>query len=226
MMTRILTLGCLLTMASGLASATATVYLGICGTGFTDTSTSSTLCTTQGADGSTIDANWTLTGGTGIANITDPFSTWVANSTSAKWIAPSPNETAGSNGVGPFDYTETFTITAGEDLTTALITGSWASDNGSVLTLNGNVIGTLSGTGTFLSLTSFTINTPSDFLVGLNTLEVAVVNQSATPSGMIMGITTEDINLISASTPEPATFALMGLGLVGLGVARRRLAKR
>lgn len=152
-MTRVLTGFCLLAMASGLASAT-TVYLGICGTGFTDTSTSSTPCTTQGADGSTIDANWTLTGGTGVANITDPNSNWVADSTSAQWIAPKADETAGAtDGAGPFDYTETFTITAGEDLTTALITGSFASDNGSVLTLNGNVIATLSGKGTFTSFT-------------------------------------------------------------------------
>lgn len=213
-------IGACLLLASGLASAT--VSFGICGTGFTNTS-----CTTQGAEGSSIDANWEL-GGTLDADITDPNSAWVggsAGSTGGQWVAPGDNETASSdsNGVGPFDYTDTFTITAGEVLSTAQITGSFASDNGSTFTLNGHTIDTLSGAGTFSTLTAFTVtDTGADagfFQLGTNTLEVEVTNGLDSPTGAIVEITSDTIGTL----PEPASFGFIGLGLAALGLLGRRL---
>ena len=219
--------GACLLLGSGLASATTS--FGLCGTGFTNTS-----CTVQGTEGSSVDANWVLSVSSVVQtnDITEPFATvpnaWVAGSagsTGGQWDAPGPNETSASttNGAGPFDYTETFTITAGEILSTAQITGNFASDNGSTLTLNGHTIATLPAVGSFGALTAFTItDTGADagfFQLGTNTLEVAVSNSVNTPTGVIVEITTDNIN----TAPEPASSWLIGFGFASIGIIGRRL---
>jgi hypothetical protein len=199
---------------SGLVSAS-TAFLGVCGTGFFGTVGA---CTTLGTEGSSTDVNWELNAGA--ADVTDPFSTWVDGGSGGRWIAPGPSETSASqtNGAGPFGYTETFTITADEVADTADVVGSFACDNDCTLTLNGNTVATLTGTGQFLSLTGFTIDT-SFFVAGLNTLEVSVTNAVNTPTGAIVEITTDTIS----TAPEPGAFGFIGLGLAALSLFGRRL---
>ncbi len=94
---------------------------------------------------------------------------------------------------------------------TAGVTGGIANDS-STLT-----VGSYSGSPvTITGLTDtviYTINTSDTLFAPTN---------GATPGRSGLGMTITDTAVVSSETPEPATLALFGAGLVGLGFARRR----
>jgi hypothetical protein len=163
--------------------------------------------------------------GAAITTAANPY--WLPNASTADWISP------GSSGLtnwagGTYDYQTTFSL-AGLNASTAQLTGSWASDNGGCIYLNGTNTGNCTAAvGGFQSLVAFTITT--GFQAGVNVLDFIVTNGANSPTGVFIDISGTALAAIAispqvATVPEPATFpALLGVGLVGLAAVfcRRR----
>jgi PEP-CTERM motif len=151
---------------------------------------------------------------------------WVT-SPNSEWISPVPN------GVVSFvDYYQTRFDLTGFIKSTALLAGQWASFLPSPNTnvyLNGSSLNALSPGGTFNSTptawaafagfgTAFT----NALNPGMNYLTFAVNGSPA-----IAGTTwlRAEYRIDAVPVPEPSTYALFGLGLAAVGLARvRRLA--
>ena len=108
---------------------------------------------------------------------------WVPQSATAKWIAPSANQSypgaTPCNAAGTYAYRTTFDLT-GFDPATVLITGQWGADNsGTAVRLNGVSLGLTAAS--YAPLTAFTINT--GFVAGTNTLEFELLDLGC-PSGL------------------------------------------
>ncbi len=96
---------------------------------------------------------------------------WVANTDRSKWIAPLTNSGAAAG--GDYAYRTSFDLT-GFDPATAVLMGSWATDNlGTDIKLNGVSTG-LANSVQFGALTPFTLST--GFIEGVNTLEFHLNN--------------------------------------------------
>jgi len=180
---------------------------------------------TGGAAVGSADPNWTVNSGT--AYVTDdstfPFPPWLANTTTSKWISPQ----AGYSGLGS-DAPGTYNFSTGFDLTgflpsTASITFRFAADNALTDVLinsvsTGIAAPTPPASGYTAFLGPYTI--ASGFVPGLNTLTFVVSNYSGT-RGNPTGFRVEFLSA-TAEVPEPATYALVGAGLIGLAFLRRR----
>lgn len=244
MKTKIL-MGVCLMVASGLASAGA---IALCGTGFVAGN-----CTTEVAAGGT-DGNYVLESGPGgsvpsptAPVVTDgslgifstfPFSSgdWTRDNSegfdTSEWISPDAHETSSNPNSSsvPYVYSETFNLT-NVVLSTVVIIGQWTADNYGDIYINGNEVttgvdGALANVaGNFMSFTSFVLNNANigSFLnPTTNTISFEVFNN---PNGS-PDVTGLNVDIISANTPEPATFGFVGLGLAAVGLVRRRIATR
>ncbi len=152
-----------------------------------------------------------------------PIPPWVANDGNSKWIGPTPSTLNSDGPNGFYSYTTTFSLT-GLDPTTARISGSWAVDDFGEIYLNGTGTGeTITCTACFSALTPFLIE--SGFVSGLNTLEFRVENFFGGPTGLRVDDIIGTADLIGEPIPEPASMLLLGTGLVGAAMRRRRAAR-
>lgn len=169
---------------------------------------------------STVDATYDPTGATQTVfpNNADWYGGWTPNTASSDWIARNPNVT--DNGPAPYSFFFTFDLA---DTTGASVSGSWTIDDQGTLTLNGTQIGSL-GNGNWGGLTAFSDSTASDFMAGLNTLEITMTSDDDYLEGVDL---TGTLNGDIAAAPEPATWLLMagGLGLGAIGKLRLRKAR-
>jgi hypothetical protein len=181
-----------------------------------------------------LDPNWTVTTsstpGSTNAFVTYnggyPFPTWTADTADYGWDSPQPyyvfGETDSPN--TNYYYTTTFDLT-GFDPTSASLDFQFAVDDSLVaVILNGN---TLTGfpAGDFSLSDTQTIN--SDFVAGVNTITFETLNgpaESTNPTGLLVDFTSATAN--TSSAPEPSAFLLIGAGLGGLGLIRRRMHSR
>lgn len=109
-----------------------------------------------------------------------PNQLWVAAPQGSQWIGRVPGNVSAPAGI--YVYNVQFDMT-GLDLSSAVIEGTWASDNTSSLFLNGEAAGFITE-HSFGTLTPFTLT--SGLLPGINTLTFRVDNITTSPSGLLV----------------------------------------
>jgi len=143
-----------------------------------------------------------------------PIGPWVGDDSISAWIGPN-NDAQLDGPVGSYDYRTTFDLT-GLNPATASLTGQWSVDNeGLDILINGVSKGITAGG--FSAFTGLSIS--SGFVAGVNTLDF-IVNNDGGPTGLRVEIsgTAE-----ASAAPEPASFVLIGAGLLALSRLRRRV---
>ena len=144
-----------------------------------------------------------------------PIPPWLGDDSASAWVGP--NSDGSLNGpAGQYDYQVTFSL-AGLDPATAMILGQWAADDhGDNILINGVSTGQSTTSG-FSAFTPFSV--ASGFQSGTNTLDFIFTN-----SGGPLGLRVEMAGTAGSlgGVPEPATWALMLLGVGGMGAALRR----
>ena len=134
----------------------------------------------------------------------------------SRWISV---DGAGGSGFFTVPFTLSFDLT-GFDHTTASFAGRWATDNCGTAQLNGGTaFSTMPNCGSSSTFTQWTpFSNASGFVAGVNTLTFNLENLGG-PSAIRIEFLESSV---ATSTPEPATCALVGAGLMALGFARRK----
>lgn len=175
------------------------------------------------ADGSlatagSIDQHYTSTNDSPVY-VTSPYAGWAVSS-SADYDSPDTDSGASyDDGVYTLDYTTTFDLPDGYVPGTVMITGGWSTDDhGLDILVNGNP--TDYESPGFSGYSSFTLSGATGFFVdGVNTITFEWENTGG-PGGISVEFDSD-----TASTPEPATFGLIGLGMGLLGLFGRKPAR-
>ena len=82
-----------------------------------------------------VDPHYQLNGGPAFVGA-NPISFWIPNGPNSQWITPTPDASQGFFGSStPYVYTTTFTLPVG--FSNAMLSGQWATDNSSFMSLNG-----------------------------------------------------------------------------------------
>jgi hypothetical protein len=223
-------------LAASLFGAPITVYnTGVCGGNNTGCGAAGTLLADNAYDN-----NWQFlfrqdAGVTGVNSsfvATEPTPPWIANGPNSNWLSasPGPDSTKAS---GLYIIQQTFSL-AGFLANSLSLTIQIAADDLFVLKINGTTVlssatagcggGSQPGCfsqlwpGTPLTITSGTV----PFMAGNNTISIELTN-SADPSPLGVRLEVSGDALIDpGNVPEPATWVLTGMGMVGLAWFRRK----
>ena len=172
-----------------------------------------------GGDG-VVDPHWSIVTSTsagfdGAQAVTYKHPAYAADDGDSRWVSLS---STGSPGGNVTLYRLSFDLT-GLNSSMAQSSGSWGSENGSEILLNG--VSTGFTTGNFAVLTTFSLS--SGFVAGVNNLDIRVTDAGA-PTAFRFDNLAGTADLPGAGpggVPEPATWAMMLLGFMGTGSVLR-----
>ncbi len=145
-----------------------------------------------------------------------PIGDWVAAPTGSTWIsAEGFDQNLDPSANGTYDYQLSFQLPQAAEVS---ISGVWSADNAGSILFNGQATSSSNDATFWNVLTPFSISGLG--VAGVNTLDFDVVNwgqNGGNPTGLVVAFTDP-----SYSVPEPATWAMMGLGFAGLAFAGYR----
>jgi len=145
---------------------------------------------------------------------------YVADNLVSAWVSP---QASGNASVGGYYTYELEVDLTGLDPSTAVIAGSFSTDNDGSIAINGNVVLT-TGFGGFGAMHPFTMS--SGFVAGINKIQ-ATVNNGGNPTAFRVEFSRADASElpVGGEVPEPASLALLGSGLFA-GAAFRFFRRR
>lgn len=171
------------------------------------------------AEGS-VDPNWTVNGAPAFVAVSDgfPIGIWRPNDGTSAWIMPIAGDFDTHPENTTYTYGTTFTLNGLDPATAELSYQALVDNEITDVLLNGVSTGNISILGAAAFTATYRI--ASGFRSGLNVLEFVTQNRGGTtgnPAGLRVEITGT-----AAATPEPSTLFLLGAGLAGLAIVRRR----
>jgi hypothetical protein len=213
----------------GLATSLSAATIGLWSTGICS-GANVNLANCQGGAGSMLnfgvqDLNYTFSGFS-TSNVTvHAVSTYVPDASGAsEWLAPGTTP-------GTLFPSGTYTVTSTFDLSSFVSSSltlflDIAADNDIVAALNGHTIlsCTTGGATCFSPFTSnhnITAGASGFALAGINTLTYTITNED-NPSLTALRVQVQGSANAASSVPEPGTVLLLGIGLAGLGLLRRK----
>lgn len=166
------------------------------------------------------------------SSFSDPSAQWIGTNATASH--PTPGIGNGASALFAIDFNITDT-----SITAATIDFDFSVDNllglnpsfpntgvNEGLFINGIALSGSTSGGTFSSTFNITRSNIAPLLVtGTNTLYINMTDVGG-PAGLIFSATITTEGGTSVAVPEPGLVAIFGLGLVGMGVLRRRSARR
>ena len=169
---------------------------------------------------------WTLVSqpvGAGYTLGSTPFryfnGAYYADNSTSGWVSPSSNGNAGAG--GNYVYQLSFDLT-GLNPATAVISGTFGTDNNGSIALNGNAPAATTGFGSFGAATAFSFT--SGFVAGTNTIQVTV-NNGGDPTAFRVEFSNAQADVGGAVIPEPGTAVLLCGGLALAWAGRRHLKR-
>jgi hypothetical protein len=143
-----------------------------------------------------------------------------------QWIGPTPSGSIGGGGFTTYAARTSFTLNAGDRLS---VTMRCTADNTPLgIFINGLQAGSASACGPANTYNLASPQTFTDFIAGLNTIEVRYTGDGIT-DGVLVAIDRYVLNPDVQNpgvVPEPSTYLLMATGLAGLVLVSRRRVRQ